>query len=206
MHTSDSRALGNRTMAASQQPADPERQSLTDLLLQVRQGTPEAMDRLFSLVYPQLRRIAHRQLQGERPGHTLGTTGLVHEAYLKLIDQSRIDWQDRGHFFAMAARAMRQILVDYARRYRTQRRGGWLQRVALTDGHAVEEQAELVLAVHEALGRLAGVSERLSRVVECRYFAGLTEEETAVALGVTARTVERDWVKAKGWLYQELRG
>ena len=206
MHTSDSRALGNRTMAASQQPADPERQSLTDLLLQVRQGTPEAMDRLFSLVYPQLRRIAHRQLQGERPGHTLGTTGLVHEAYLKLIDQSRIDWQDRGHFFAMAARAMRQILVDYARRYRTQRRGGGLQRVALTDGLAVEEQAELVLAVDEALGRLAGVNERLSRVVECRYFAGLTEEETAVALGVTARTVGRDWVKAKGWLYQELRG
>jgi RNA polymerase sigma factor (TIGR02999 family) len=205
MHTSDSPGLGDWTMAAFQQSADDDRRSVTDLLLEVRRGNPEAMDRLFSLVYPQLRRIARRQLQGERPGHTLGTTGLVHETYLKLVDQSRIDWQDRGHFFAMAARAMRQILVDYARRYRTQRRGGGLQRVALTDRLAVDEQAELVLAVHEALGRLAGVNERLSRVVECRYFAGLTEEETAVALGVTARTVERDWVKAKGWLYQELR-
>jgi RNA polymerase sigma factor (TIGR02999 family) len=206
MATSDRPALGNRTMAAIQQSPDADRQSVTDLLLQVRQGTPEAMDRLFSLVYAQLRRMAHRQLQGERPGHTLGTTGLVHEAYLKLVDQSRIDWQDRGHFFAMAARAMRQVLVDYARRYRTQRRGGGLKRVELTDEPAIEEQAELVLDVHEALGRLAGVNERLSRVVECRYFAGLTEEETAAALGVTARTVERDWVKAKGWLYQELRG
>jgi RNA polymerase sigma factor (TIGR02999 family) len=191
-------------MAAFQPPADGDRQSITDVLFQVRQGTPEAIDRLFSLVYVQLRRIAHRQLQGERPGHTLATTGLVHEAYLKLVDQSRTDWQDRRHFFAAAARAMRQILVDYARRYRTQRRGGGLQRVALNDQSAVEEQAELVLAVHEALGRLAGVNERLSRVVECRYFAGLTDEETAVALGVTARTVQRDWVKAKGWLYQEL--
>jgi RNA polymerase sigma factor (TIGR02999 family) len=185
-------------MAAFPQSADPDRPSVTDLLLQVRQGTPEAVDRLFSLVYPQLRRIAHRQLRGERPGHTLGTTGLVHEAYLKLVDQSRIDWQDRGHFFAMAARAMRQILVDYARRYRAQRRGGGMQRVALTDSHAVEEQAELMLAVHEALGRLAGVSERLSRVVECRYFAGLTDDETALALGVSARTVERDWGQGKG--------
>jgi len=206
MHMSDSPALGTWTMAAFQQSPDPDRESVADLLLQVRQGAPDAMDRLFSLVYAQLRRIAHRRLQGERLGHTLSTTGLVHETYLKLVDQSRIDWQDRGHFFAMAARAMRQILVDYARRYHTQRRGGGLQRVALTDGSAVEEQADLMLAVHEALGRLADVNERLSQVVECRYFAGLTEEETAVALGVTARTVGRDWVKAKGWLYQELRG
>ena len=192
-------------MAASDQAAERARPSITDLLLQVRQGSPDAMDRLFPLVYGELRRIAHRQLQGERPGHTLGTTGLVHETYLKLVDQTRIQWRDRGHFFALAARAMRQILVDYARRYRAQRRGGGLRRVSLTDGTAVEEQAELLLAVHEALDRLAVMNERLSQVVECRYFAGLTEEETAVALGVTARTVERDWVKAKGWLYQELR-
>jgi RNA polymerase sigma factor (TIGR02999 family) len=192
-------------MAASDQAADRARQSITDLLLQARQGSPDAMDRLFPLVYGELRRIAHRQLQGERPGHTLGTTGLVHETYLKLVDQTRVQWRDRGHFFALAARAMRQILVDYARRYRAQRRGGGLRRVPLTDGTAVEEQAELLLAVHEALDRLAAMNERLSKVVECRYFAGLTEEETAVALGVTARTVERDWVKAKGWLYQELR-
>jgi RNA polymerase sigma factor (TIGR02999 family) len=118
-------------MSAFQQSADDDHQSVTDLLLQVRQGTPEAMDRLFSLVYAQLRRIAHRHLQGERPGHTLATTGLVHETYLKLVDQNRIEWRDRGQFFAIAARAMRQILVDYARRYRTQRRGGGLQRDAL---------------------------------------------------------------------------
>ena len=193
-------------MAASDQAADRARQSITNLLLQACQGSPDAMDRLFPLVYGELRRIAHRQLQGERPGHTLGTTGLVHETYLKLVDQTRIQWRDRGHFFALAARAMRQILVDYARRYRAQRRGGGLRRVSLTDGPAVEEQAELLLAVHEALDRLAAMNERLSKVVECRYFGGLTEEETAVALGVTARTVERDWVKAKGWLYHELRG
>jgi RNA polymerase sigma factor (TIGR02999 family) len=193
-------------MAASEQAADSARQSITDLLLQVRQGTPDAMDRLFPLVYGQLRRIAHRQLQGERPGHTLGTTGLVHETYLKLVDQTRVEWRDRGHFFALSARAMRRILVDYARRYRAQRRGGGMRRVSLPEVAAVEEQAEMLLAVHEALERLAAVNERLSRVVECRYFGGLTEEETAVALGVTARTVERDWAKAKGWLYQELHG
>jgi len=193
-------------MAAYERAGDSDRQSITDLLVQVRHGSPDAMDRLFPLVYGELRRIAHRQLQGERPGHTLGTTGLVHETYLKLVDQTRVEWRDRGHFFAVAARAMRRILVDYARRYRAQRRGGGMRRVSLPEGVAVEEQAEMLLAVHEALERLATLNERLSQVVECRYFWGLTEEETAVALGVTARTVERDWVKAKGWLYQELHG
>ena len=165
------------------------------------------MDRLFPLVYAELRRIAHRQLQGERPGHTLGTTGLVHETYLKLVDQTRVQWRDRAHFFALASRAMRQILVDYARRYRAQRRGGGTRRVSLNEAIVPDErQAELMLAVHEALERLSAMNERLSRVVECRYFGGLSEEETAVALGVSARTVERDWVKAKGWLYQELQG
>jgi RNA polymerase sigma factor (TIGR02999 family) len=193
-------------MAASEQAADRARQSITDLLLQVRQGAPDAMDRLIPLVYGHLRRIAHRQLRGERPGHTLGTTGLVHETYLRLVDQNRVEWRDRGHFFALAARAMRRILVDYARRYRAQRRGGGIRRVSLSEGIAVEEQAEILLAVHEALEGLATLNERLSQVVEGRYFGGLTEEETAVALGVTARTVERDWAKAKGWLYQELHG
>jgi RNA polymerase sigma factor (TIGR02999 family) len=194
-------------MTVSEQPWDGPRQSITDLLLQVRQGSPDAMDRLFPLVYGELRRIAHRQLLGERPGHTLGTTGLVHETYLKLVDQTRVQWRDRAHFFALASRAMRQILVDYARRYRAQRRGGGMKRVSLSEAAPVEEkQAELVLAVHEALERLSAMNERLSRVVECRYFAGLTEEETAEALGLSARTVERDWLKAKGWLYQELHG
>ena len=194
-------------MAVPDQVTDDLRPSITDLLLQVRHGNPHAMDLLFPLVYDELRRIAHRQLQGERPGHTLGTTGLVHETYLKLVDQTRVQWQDRRHFFALAARAMRQVLVDYARRYRAQRRGGGLKRVGLTEAIASEEkQADLLLAVHEALERLSSMSPRLSQVVECRYFAGLTDAETAEALGVSARTVERDWVKAKGWLYQELNG
>lgn len=181
------------------------RQSITDVLLQLRNGDSEALDRLFPLVYEELRRIAHRQLQAERPGHTLETTGLVHETYLKLIDQTRAEWQDRVHFFRVAALAMRRILVDYARKYRAQRRGGGLQQVSLEDDAAVEERAETVLALDEALERLSGLNQRLSQVIECRFFGGLTEEETADALGVTTRTVQRDWAKARGWLYLELR-
>ena len=153
--------------------------------------------------------MAHAQLQGERPGHTLGTTGLVHETYLKLVDQTRVQWRDRGHFFRVASWAMRRILVDYARRYRALRRGGRLERVpldeaALGDPGSLAERRDQLVVVDEALERLATVSERLSQVVECRYFAGLTEEETADALGVNVRTVQRDWVKARSWLYLEL--
>ncbi len=186
-----------------------DREQVTDLLLQLRDGDPEAMDRMFPLVYEELRRIAHRQLQLERPGHTLGTTGLVHETYLKLVDQTRVQWRDRGHFFRVASWAMRRILVDYARRYRALRRGGELQTL---DGEgaaaeaSVAERGETLLALDEALERLAAVNDRLSRVVECRYFGGLTEEETAEALGVSPRTVERDWVKARSWLHLELCG
>lgn len=169
------------------------------------------MDRLFPLVYDELRRIAHRQLQGERPGHTLGTTGLVHETYLKLVDQTRVQWRDRGHFFRVASWAMRRILVDYARRFRSARRGGRLERVpldedALADEASIAERGDTIVALDEALDRLAAVNQRLSQVVECRYFGGLTEEETAEALGVNARTVQRDWAKAKSWLYLDLNG
>jgi RNA polymerase sigma-70 factor (ECF subfamily) len=194
-------------MAAYERVTDSDRQSITDLLVQVRQGSPDAMDRLFPLVYGNLRRIAHWQLQGERPGHTLGTTGLVHETYLKLVDQSRVQWRDRGHFFALASRAMRQILVDYARQYMALRRGGGVRALVLHDDDATtEERGETLIALDEALERLAAMNPRLSQVVECRYFGGLTEEETAEALGVTARTVQRDWAKARGWLYLELHG
>jgi RNA polymerase sigma factor (TIGR02999 family) len=194
-------------MEASERAGQDDRQSITDLLLQLRAGDPEALNRLFPLVYAQLRLIAHRQLQAERPGHTLGTTGLVHETYLRLVDQTRVEWRDRGHFFALAARAMRRILVDYARRYRALRRGGGLQPLALDeDDTAVAERGETLLALDEALERLAAVNGRLCQVVECRYFGGLTEEETAEALGVTSRTVQRDWAKARGWLYLELHG
>src|SRR3954447_25411380 len=184
--------------------AQQDREQITDLLLEIRGGSPDAMDRLFHAVYAQLRRIASRQLRGERPGHTLGTTGLIHETYLKLADQNRVQWQDRAHFYRVASQAMRRILVDYSRRYRTQRRGGELQRVSLAEDAVAIERGETLLAVDEALTRLKVHNERLSSVVECRYFGGLTEEETADALGVTARTVQRDWAKARGWLYLEL--
>ena len=179
---------------------------ITDLLLQMRGGCTEAIDRLFSLVYEELRRIAHRQLLLERPGHTLGTTGLVHETYVRLVDQTRVEWRDRGHFFGAAAWAMRRILVDYARRNRAARRGGGAPRLTLDDDVPAAERGELVLALDEALERLAALDRRLSQVVECRYFGGLTEAETAEVLGVTRRTVQRDWVKARGWLYLELNG
>jgi RNA polymerase sigma factor (TIGR02999 family) len=185
---------------------------ITEALVALRQRTPGAMDRLMPLVYDQLRRMAHRQLAAERTGHTLSTTALVHEAYLKLVDQTRAQWQDRGHFFAIAAQAMRRILVDYARRHRAARRGGGgedgsvprplsLDEVELP----VAERADALLAIGEAVERLGEFQARLAQVVECRFFAGLTEAETAAVLGVSQRTVAREWALAKGWLYQELR-
>lgn len=188
------------------QLAQDDRERITDLLLEVRKGTPDAIDRLFHAVYGDLRRIASRQLQGERPGHTLGTTGLVHETYLKLADQTRVQWQDRAHFYRVAAVAMRRILVDYARRHRAKRRGGELRRITLDENATAAERGETLLALDEALDRLAGLNQRLSQVVECRFFGGLTEEETAEALGLPLRTVQRDWAKARGWLYSELSG
>jgi RNA polymerase sigma factor (TIGR02999 family) len=178
---------------------------ITDLLIQASGGDAAAIDRLLPVVYDQLHRIAHRALQGERSGHTLGTTGVVHEAYLKLVDQTRVGWRDRAHFFAVAALAMRRILVDYARRHRRAKRGGGASIVTLDDGVvSLDERAENLVALDEALTRLSELNPRLSRVVECRFFGGLTEEEIAEALGVTTRTVKRDWAKARGWLYQEL--
>jgi RNA polymerase sigma factor (TIGR02999 family) len=178
---------------------------ITSQLLAWRAGEPSAVDRLFPLVYDELRRIAHRQIVREPAGHTLDTTGLVHEAYLKLVDQTRAQWNDRSHFFAVASNAMRRILVDYARSYRTEKRGSAPTRVSLTDNMLVaEERADTLIAVDEALVELAQIDGRLSKVVECRFFAGLTEDETAEVLGVTARTVRRDWTKAKGWLSKRL--
>lgn len=173
---------------------------------------PAAWDQLAPLVYAELRAIAHRQLHRERDGHTLNTTALVHEAYLRLADQRQPHWRDRTHFFAMAATVMRRVLVDYARSYQTAKRAGALDQVPLdtttvcdreASGESIaiaDERAEILLALDEALDRLAGIDERLVRVVECRFFGGLTEEETASALGMTARTLRRDWVKAKAWL------
>ena len=178
---------------------------ITSQLLAWRAGEASAQESLFPLVYAELRRIAHRQMAGERSEHTLDTTGLVHEAYLKLVDRTRADWTDRSHFFAVAATAMRRVLVDSARRYRSEKRGGAPRRVSLTDSMLVAEQrADTLIAVDDALAELARIDPRVSRVVECRFFAGLTEEETAEVIGVTARTVRRDWIKAKGWLHRSL--
>ena len=178
---------------------------ITGTLLAHRAGDPDALDRLLPLVYEELLDIAHRQLRRESTGHTLDTNGLVHEAYFKLVDQTRVEWADRSHFFAVATQAMRRILVDYARRYRATKRGNSPERVSLSDALVVaEERADTLVALDEALTRLAKVDVRVGRVVECRFFGGLTEEETADVLGVTVRTVRRDWTKAKGWLHRAL--
>jgi RNA polymerase sigma factor (TIGR02999 family) len=185
--------------------ADAVRESVTALLADLSIGHTAAADALFPLVYDELRRIAHRQLQAERPGHTLATTGLVHEAYLRLVDQTRARWVNRAQFLAVASRVMRRILVDYARHVRADKRGGRWERLDLDDVQIpVRERADELVALDDALQRLTALSPRLARVVECRFFGGMTEEETALALGVTDRTVRRDWVKAKGWLSLEL--
>src|SRR5262245_9112584 len=189
-------------------PAKPEtdrHRAVTDLLKGSRSGDPEALDRLMPLIYDELRAIAHRQLRAERPDHTLRTTALVNEAYLRLVDQTRVEWQDRSHFFAVAARLMRRVLVDYARRRGARKRGGGQERISFDDAVlTVDRQADLVVALDEALARLARLDERQCRVVEYRFFAGLTEQEIAALLGVTERTVRNDWVKARGWLYRQL--
>ena len=186
---------------------------ITEALLALREGSPGAMDRLMPVVYEQLRRIAHRQLRSEATGHTLSTTGLVHEAYLKLVDQTRTQWQDRAQFFAVAATAMRRVLVEYARRANAARRGGGQDgqdgqkptRISLDDVEIpVAERPAVLLDLDEALQRLAEVDARLAQIVECRFFAGLTESETATTLSLSQRTVAREWVVAKGWLFQEL--
>jgi len=205
-NTTDRCDVGPSAFMDAQTLAESGHRDIAGLLAAWRAGDAQAFDRLFPLVYDELRRIAHRQLGSERPDHTLDTTALVHEAYLKLVDQTRAQLTDRAHFFAVAARAMRRILVDYARRHRAAKRGGPQAPVSLDESMLLADQrADTLVALDEALTRLAEVEERLSRVVECRFFGGLTEEETAEALTVTARTVRRDWVKAKGWLYQALR-
>jgi RNA polymerase sigma factor (TIGR02999 family) len=180
-------------------------QPVTELLLELRGGGYEVLERLFPLVYEDLQRIARAQLAREGAGHTLETAGLVHEAYIRLVDQTRVEWRDRQHFYAVASRAMRRILVDHARRRRAAKRGGDWQRIELEDCSAsVEERIDTLIAVDDALSRLEAIDERLCRVVEYRFFGGLSEAEMAEALGVTDRTIRRDWVKAKAWLYREL--
>jgi RNA polymerase sigma factor (TIGR02999 family) len=175
---------------------------ITRLLLAARDGDPEALDRLVPLVYDELRVIARHRL-GIRSHHTLDTTGLVHEAYLRLCDQTRLRLNDRRHFFAVASIAMRQIVVDYARRRTALKRDG--KRVDLDHVEIpVAEQAQEILSLHEALERLSQVNPRLARVVELRFFGGLSVEEVAEVIGVDPRTIKRDWRKARALLHAEL--
>jgi RNA polymerase sigma factor (TIGR02999 family) len=179
---------------------------ITQLLRRHHDGDREAFDRMVPMVYDQLRAIAHRQLQGNgRRGPLLDTTSLVQEAYLQLVDEHDVDWRDRGHFFAICARAMRRIMVDDARRRLAAKRGGDWVEVSLTpDAMVSDGQPEHLLAIDEALSKLADFNPRLAQLVECRYFAGMTEEETAEALQSSLRTVQRDWMRARAWLLKML--
>jgi RNA polymerase sigma factor (TIGR02999 family) len=182
-----------------------EKDDVTRLLAAISGGDRGAWDELFPLVYERLRVIASRQLRGEREGHTLATTDLVHEAYFALVGTDGAPWVDRAHFLGVAARAMRRVLIDYARARATQKRGGGPERAMLdVDALPARMPDEQVLALDEALRRLEARNERYGRIVECRFFAGMSIEETAEVLGVSPTTVKRDWVVARAWLHREL--
>ena len=179
--------------------------TVTQLLARAGAGDGSALADVFPLIYAELHALAERQLRGEPDGHTLSPTALVHEAYIRLVDYSRVEWDGRAHFMAAASTAMRRILVDHARRHRSAKRGGALRRVAIEDVElGIDERAELLIAMDEALGRLKEIDARQAQVVECRFFGGFTEEETAEALGIGLRTAKRDWAKAKSWLHREI--
>jgi len=181
---------------------------VTQLLMAFSNGNQEALDRVMPLVYDELRRLAHRHLGRERSDHTLNTTGLVHEAYMKMAGYraGQDKWQDRSYFFAVASRAMRRILVDYARGRLREKRGGGLQRIDLDEVLLFsEEQSAGLLALDEALERLDVFDERQSRIVEYRFFGGLKTEEIAQVLDISASTVKRDWRVARAWLYREMK-
>ena len=180
------------------------RQPIAQLLADWANRDPAARDRLLPIVYDELRRLAHHFMRGEREGHTLQTTALVNEAYLRLAGIDGLQWRDRAHFFAMAATLMRRVLVDYARQRGRDKRGAGVSVTSL-DEHAIAPQPAVdVVALDDALERLAAVDPQQARVVELRFFAGLSVKETAEALGVSAATVKRDWATAKLWLYNEL--
>jgi RNA polymerase sigma factor (TIGR02999 family) len=198
-------ALRRCTLPTAEGRVD-EHGEVTQLLVAAKNGGTEAIGRVVTLVYDELERIARRQLAREQPGHTLDTGALVHEAYLKLGQLDRIEWRSREHFLAMAARLMRRILIDYAEARRAEKRGGAAVRIALQPSMAaVEERGDDLLALDEALHRLERLNARQSRIVECRFFAGMSVEETAAALELSAATVKRDWVAARAWLNRELQ-
>jgi len=179
--------------------------NISQLLHELSAGNREALDQLVPLVYDQLRHIAHGQMRGERTGHTLNTTGLVHETYLRLVKIDQVQWRDRAHFFAVSARVMRRILIDAARARKRDKRGGDAIQVPLDDALDLPvARPEDLEALEEALVRLEALNERHCRVVECRCFAGMSVEETATALGTSPATVKRDWALSRAWLNREL--
>lgn len=176
--------------------------NVTLILQAYGRGEAGASERLWKMVYEELHRIAQRQLAGEYNRRHLSTTALVHEAYLRLVDGDKIAWESRAHFFGIAARVMRRVLVDNARKYRALKRGGGSQDESFDESRFVpENRVQEVIDVDDALTQLCRIHDRWSRVVECKYFGGLKEDEIAKVLGVSVRTVERDWAKAKAWLY-----
>lgn len=180
-------------------------QNVTQLLVGWSKGDKEALDKLLPLVYHELHRQAAAYLRRERAGHTLQTTALIHEAYVRLVDQKNVQWQNRAHFFGIAAQLMRRILVDHARSKKRIKRGGSDIRVSLNEATIKTEARDLdIVALDEALERLARMDEQQSRIVELRFFSGLTVEETAEVLGISPATVKRDWSMAKAWLHREI--
>lgn len=188
-------------------PDTPDSDGVTRLLVEWQNGNQKALDSLIPLVYQELRAIAGRYLSRESPGHTLQSTALVHEAYFRLIGQRRVRWQNRAHFFGIAAQMMRRILIDHARRQSRDKRGGPAPKLSLDEAMAtaeVETDVDL-LALDEALTSLARIDPRGARIIELRFFSGLTLEETAEVVGISAGTVKRDWSAARAWLYREMR-
>jgi RNA polymerase sigma factor (TIGR02999 family) len=184
---------------------DAARERVSQLLADWANRDPAARERLVPIVYEELRRLAHHYMRGERAGHTLQTTALVNEVYLRLAGIDALQWRDRAHFFAMAATLMRRVLVDYARQRGREKRGAGVSVISLDENALAPQPAIDVVALDDALERLAAVDPQQSRVVELRFFAGLSVEETAEALGISPATVKRDWATAKLWLYNELR-
>ena len=180
-------------------------QNVTQLLIGWSNGDRQALDALLPVVYEELRKQAARYLRRERPGHTLQTTALIHEAYMKLVDQKNVHWQNRAHFFGIAAQLMRRILVDHARTKKRAKRGGSNIRVSFNDANVPAPSQNFdIVAVDEALARLSEIDEQQSRIVELRFFSGLTVEETAEVLAISPATVKRDWSMAKAWLHREI--
>ena len=189
----------------AQDPDAAMRERIAQLLADWAKRDPAAREQLVPIVYDELRRLAHHYMRGERAGHTLQTTALVNEVYLRLAGIDGLRWRDRAHFFAMAATLMRRVLVDYARQRGREKRGAGISVTSLDENAVAAQPAVDIVALDEALARLAAVDPQQSRVVELRFFAGLSVDETAEALGISPATVKRDWATAKLWLYNELR-